>query len=52
MEGHERRRRDMVPVCVRADLINLLCQTDTCRAPSRRTGCSICGAHQFFTPTT
>ena len=32
MEGHERRRRDMVPVCVRADLINLLCR----RTPAER----------------
>jgi hypothetical protein len=26
LEGHERRRRGMVPVCVRGDLINLACQ--------------------------
>jgi hypothetical protein len=44
LEGHERRRRDITPGCVRADLINLLCQSDTCRASSRWTGCSICGA--------
>ena len=47
-KGHE-RRRDIVPVCVHADLINVLCQTDAFRAPSRRTGCSICGAQVFVT---
>jgi hypothetical protein len=46
VEGNERRRRDMAPVCSRADLVTLLCQRDTCRAPSRATGCSICGAQQ------
>ena len=39
----------IVPVCLDADLINVLCQTDACRAPCRRTGCSICGAQVFVT---
>jgi hypothetical protein len=26
VEGHERRRRVMAPVCLRADLIDLLCR--------------------------
>ena len=33
-----------VPVCGRADFSTVLCQKDTCRASSRRTGCSICGS--------
>jgi RHS repeat-associated protein len=32
LQGHERRRRGVVPVRLRADLINLACQTDTGRA--------------------
>src|SRR5438132_13868882 len=37
MEDHDRRRRGMAPVCLRAGLITPLCQTNTCRPPNRRT---------------
>jgi hypothetical protein len=37
VEGHERRRRGMAPVCLPAGLITLLCQTKHRPAPNQRT---------------
>jgi hypothetical protein len=45
VEGHERRRRDMASVCLRARpaLVTLLSQTEHPPGPKRWNGCSICG---------
>jgi hypothetical protein len=43
LEGHERRWRGIAPVCLRAGLVTLLCQTKHLPSPNRRTDVVFCG---------